>query len=56
MPPGIVCKIRVVVRRDDDSAVFNAVRTFDVLRIEEVPPEPFAPDMSKLDAEGGDQS
>lgn len=43
LPPGIVCTVKLVLRRDDDGAEFNRVKRFDVLRIESPTPDPFAP-------------
>ena len=43
LPAGIVCKVRVVKRTDDDGTERNRIRTFDVLRIEEPKADPFAP-------------
>ena len=43
IPQGIRCKVRVVLRRDDDETERNRVRSFEVLGVD--PPEvhPFAP-------------
>ena len=49
LPPGIVCKLRVVVRRDDDGAERNRVKSFEVLRVEQPKPDPFAPKPSDLE-------
>jgi hypothetical protein len=43
VPPGIVCKLRVVLRRDDDGVERNRVQRFDVLRIEAPESDPYAP-------------
>jgi len=43
LPPGIVCAVRVVLRRDDDGNERNQVKRLDVLRIDEPKPDPFAP-------------
>jgi len=43
LPPGIICTVRVVVRRDDDGTERNRVQRFEVLRIDEPATDPFAP-------------
>lgn len=43
LPRGIVCKVKVALRRDDDGTERNKVQRFDVLRIETPEPDPFAP-------------
>lgn len=43
VPPGIICKVHVVVRKSDEGAERNHVRSFDVVRIEPPAPNPFAP-------------
>lgn len=43
LPQGIVCTVKLVLRRDDDGTEFNRVKRFDVLRIESPTPDPFAP-------------
>jgi len=43
LPPGIVCTVRVIVRRDDDGTERNRVQRFEVLRIDEPKADPFAP-------------
>ena len=52
LPPGIVCTVRVVVRRDDDGTERNQVKRFEVLRIDEPEADPFAPQDGD-DAEAG---
>lgn len=43
LPPGIVCTVKLVLRRDDDGTEFNRVKRFDLLRIDVPQPDPFAP-------------
>lgn len=43
LPRGIVCKVKVVLRRDNDGTERNKVQRFDVLRVETPEPDPFAP-------------
>lgn len=43
LPPGIVCKVRVTLQTDDDGNQRNAVKRFDVLRIEPPEADAFAP-------------
>jgi len=44
LPSGrIRCRVRVVLRRDDDGEQYNRVRRFDVLGIDEPEADPFAP-------------
>ena len=48
LPPGIRCKVRVVIRKDDDGNEHNRVRSFEVVGIDTPKADPFAP--------GGDDS
>jgi hypothetical protein len=43
LPPGIRCKCKLVVRRGDDGAEFNKLRTFAVVGIDEPEADAFAP-------------
>jgi len=43
MPSGLRCKLKVVLHTANDGAVFNRVRSFDVVGIDKPEPEPFAP-------------
>lgn len=43
VPPGIIVNVRVAVRESDGGVKYNAVRAFDVLRVEQPEPDPFAP-------------
>lgn len=43
LPQGIVCSVKLVLRRDDDGAEYNRVKRFEVLRIEKPEADPFAP-------------
>jgi hypothetical protein len=52
LPPGIRCRVRVVLRKDDYGNETNHVRRFDVIGIDELTVDPFAPDGTE--PEGGD--
>lgn len=55
IPPGIVCRVRLALRRDDDGAERNRVMRFDVLRVEEPAADPYAPcDVDRAEPEGGE--
>jgi hypothetical protein len=41
LPPGIRCRVRLSLQRDDDGSERNRVQSFEVVRID--PPDPFAP-------------
>ncbi len=43
LPPGIRCKVKLAVRRDDDGSEHNRVRHFDVIGIDSPEQDPFAP-------------
>lgn len=43
LPPGIRCQVRVVLRRDDDGAEHNRVKSFAVVGIDEPEQDAFAP-------------
>ena len=43
LPQGIVCAVKLVLRKDDDGTEFNRVKRFDLLRIDVPQPDPFAP-------------
>jgi len=47
VPPGIVCQLKVVVRRNDGGDESNVVRSFEVLRIEPTTADVFAPAMQE---------
>lgn len=42
-PQGLVCEIKVALRKDDDGTEHNRVRRFDVIRIDKPEADPFAP-------------
>ncbi|MEK6643636.1 MAG: DUF669 domain-containing protein [Planctomycetota bacterium] len=42
-PKGVVCEIKVVLRKDDDGTEHNRVKRFDVIRIDKPEADPFAP-------------
>lgn len=48
-PQGIVCKVKLALRREDDGSERNRVVAFDVIRIEAPQVDPFAPE-----GQGGD--
>ena len=43
LPPGIRCKVKLTLRKDDDGSEFNRVRRFDVIGIDEPEQDAFAP-------------
>ena len=43
LPPGIRCKVRVVIRKGDDGNEHNRVRSFEVVGIDTPKADPFAP-------------
>ncbi len=56
LPPGIRCKVKLALRRDDDGTAYNRVRSFEVIGIDEPEQDAFAPDntpQSPQDATGG---
>ncbi len=55
LPFGIRCKVKLVLRRDDDGNEYNRVRLFDVVGIDKPEPDAFAPsdDTNSEDAKGG---
>jgi hypothetical protein len=56
LPPGIRCKVKLALRRDDGGAEYNRVKTFAVIGIDEPERDAFAPDApeSPQDATGSD--
>jgi hypothetical protein len=44
LPPGIRCQVKLALRRDDEGAEYNRVRSFTVIGIDELPKDEFAPD------------
>ncbi|TWT41524.1 hypothetical protein [Botrimarina hoheduenensis] len=50
IPIGIVCKVRLALRRDDDGTERNRVQRFEVLRIETPEADPYAPLYGEEDA------
>lgn len=54
LPPGIRCRVKLALRRDDDGAEYNRLRAFEVLGIDEPEADPFAPaDPPAADSAGG---
>lgn len=43
LPPGMRCKVQVILRTDDDNIERNRVQAFDVLGIDKPEADPFAP-------------
>ena len=43
LPPGIRCRVKLALRRDDDGNEYNRVRTFDVVGIDPPEADAFAP-------------
>jgi len=43
LPPGIRCKVKLALRRDDAGVEFNRVRGFEVVGIDTPEADPFAP-------------
>ena len=71
LPPGIRCKVKLALLRDDDGTEYNRIRRFEVLDIDKPKADAFAPnddkavepdgpvdasfDTGALEAEGGDE-
>lgn len=51
LPPGIRCRVKLALRRDDDGTEHNKVRRFDVEGIDEPEADAFAP--ADTNGEGG---
>jgi hypothetical protein len=49
LPPGIRCKVKLTLRRDDDGTEYNRVRTFEVIAVDQPERDAFAP----AEQEGG---
>jgi len=43
LPPGIRCRVKLALRRDDDGSEYNKVRGFEVIGIDEPEADAFAP-------------
>lgn len=41
LPPGFRCKVCVVLHKDDDGVQHNKVKRFEVLGVDELPPNPY---------------
>jgi len=50
LPRGIRCKVKLVLRRDDDGNERNRIRTFEVVGIDTPKPDAFAPTAETLGA------
>lgn len=53
LPDGIRCSIEIVRRMDDPETAWNKIRSFEVLGVDEPPPNPFAPATSAAAPETG---
>lgn len=53
VPAGIVAKAKIIVRENDDGDRWNEVKSFDVLRVEQPEPDPFAPTEDEHKEEDG---
>ena len=54
LPPGIRCKCKLALRRDDDGNEYNRLRSFEVVGIDEPEPDEFAPADTSDPDDGGD--
>ncbi len=52
LPPGIRCRVKLTLRRDDDGTETNKVRRFDVLGIDPPDADAFAPAASPSSGNG----
>ena len=43
LPPGVRCRVKLALRRDDEGAEFNRLRSFEVIGIDEPEQDAFAP-------------
>lgn len=50
LPPGIRCRVKLALRRDDDGTEYNRVRTFEVVGIDPPEEDAFAPESQADDA------
>ena len=55
LPPGIRCKVKLVLRRDDDGTEYNRVRGFEVIGIDPPEHDAFAPAANNSDAESAEE-
>ena len=53
LPPGIRCRVKLALRKDDDGREFNRVRRFDVEGIDTPEPDVYAPPAADANSEGG---
>lgn len=54
LPPGIRCRVKVVLKTNDEGDEHNEVRTFEYLQVDKVEPDPFDTDgENEGDAVGG---
>lgn len=55
LPPGIRCRVKLALRKEDDGREFNRVRRFDVEGIDAPEPDAFAPTDGANGEGGGDE-
>jgi hypothetical protein len=51
LPPGIRCRVKLALRRDDDGTEFNRVKSFEVVGIDTPAQDAFAPRIAAGDTE-----
>lgn len=56
LPPGIRCRVKLALRRDDDGAEYNRIRSFEVIGIDPPTVDVFAPDSSPATNEEGGEN
>ena len=47
LPPGIRCKVKLALRKDDDGTEYNRVRNFEIVGIDMPEDDAFAPDTAE---------
>jgi hypothetical protein len=52
LPPGIRCRVKLILRVGDDGTEHNRVRSFDVLGIDTVADDDFAPEATEGGSDG----
>jgi len=50
LPAAVSCRLRVALRRDDGGQEFNRISNFEVLRVDPLPADPFAPEAGPAEA------
>jgi hypothetical protein len=56
LPPGIRCKVKLALRKDDDGNEYNRVRSFEVLGIDPPEADAFAPTDTESLSSGSEPS